>query len=71
MGRLGFFIALGMCAALLAAAGLIWTLAHRPGADWTASGNRRLETAAQLVLALAVFAGVCAFALYEWTFLGA
>jgi hypothetical protein len=67
MGRLGFFIALGICVVSLALAGGFWAFAHR-GTDWTSPRLTRLEIQARILLFVAVFAGVCSVALYDWTY---
>ena len=68
MGSLGFMIAVGVCAISLASAGVFWMIAHRKSSDWTAPGKGRFEVWARIFLAMAVFAGLCAFALYGWTY---
>ena len=70
MGRLAFVIAVGICALCLALAGALWAFAHRQSVDWTSPHLGRIEMSARLFLAIAVFAGICAAALYEWTYQG-
>jgi len=68
MGRLGFFIALGICVVSLALAGGFWAFAHRGGTDWTSPRLSRLEVQARIMLFIAIFAGICCVALYDWTY---
>ena len=68
MGRLGFFIAFGICVVSLALAGGFWTFAHRGAGDWTSPKLTRLEMQARILLGIAIFAGICCAALYGWTY---
>lgn len=70
MGRLGFLIAMAVCAICLVASGALWAMAHGKKTDWTSPQPARLEVRSRICLAIAVFAGICCFALYEWTYLG-
>ena len=71
MGMLAFLIALAVCAVSVAIAGMLWMFAKRRGSDWTAPRRTGFDIWARRFLALSAFTGLCAFALYGWTYLGA
>ncbi len=71
MGMMAFLTALAVCVASMAIAGCLWFFAKRSRSDWTAPRRTGFDLWARRFLALSAFTGLCAFALYGWTYLGA
>jgi hypothetical protein len=69
MGTIAFFAALAVCVASLLLAALYGVMAVRQKAsDWTSPAVGRFGIRSRVLLGIAAFAGVCALALYGWTY---
>lgn len=71
MGILAFLLTLAVCVVSIVIAALLWMFAKRSSSDWTAPRRTGFDLWARRFLALSAFTGLCAFALYGWTYLGA